>query len=518
MNAPPDRDRIEALAARLVAARSVSPDLHAETRCADRIFDALPAGVDRGRWKTEDGRPVVWAHLAGSPPAQRPGGVPSLLVLGHYDTVGVDEFAALEDATGPSIAFDPARLREVLIARAEAGALPQDVAADVMEASARPGVWMFGRGALDMKGAIAVGIAALERLLAEPPAGDVWLVVTPDEEHESAGMFAAVRALARLAEHGARWIGALNLDYGDGPALYAGVKGKMLAGVWVAGVPAHASDPLAGVDATELAAEIAVHLVRHEALRAALDAPPALLRLRDRKDHYDVQTAAEAEIQLNLMIGGTPPADVWHAFESAVEQAVVHANAHRIAQSRLAGRAAPPRIEMHPWHAFPAGAAPAEVAEGGDIRARTLEHVRRVALARGTPRPAVVPFLLPPFYPASLAARGPLASAARRVCAAAGVPDAGPYPHISDMSYLRWTADAGRIAAMIPSFGGPYRLPVEAMRALDMDVVNVGPWGRDAHGLYERLRADHAFEVLPGLIATIARAALEEAAAVQVQG
>jgi arginine utilization protein RocB len=123
----------------------------------------------------------------------------------------------------------------------------------------------------------------------------------------------------------------------------------------------------------------------------------------------------------------------------------------------------------------------------------------------------VVPFLLPPYYPASLSAQGPLARAARRVCADAGVPEAGPYPHISDMSYLRWSSDAGRMAALIPSLGGAYRLPIEAMQSLDMDVINVGPWGRDAHGLYERLHAGHAFEVLPGLIAGIAQAALAEA-------
>jgi arginine utilization protein RocB len=507
---PLDAGRIRALAARLVASRSVSPDLHAESRCAERIFDAFPAGLDRGRWRSDDGRPVVWAHLAGRVSAPHPGGVPSLLILGHYDTVGVAEFDTLDDT---AIAFDPERLRAAFIERARADSLPEAVRADVLEEAARPGSWMFGRGALDMKSAIAAGIFALETLAGDPPAGDVWLVLTPDEEHESAGMFAAVRALARLAEHGARWIGALNLDYSDAPRLHCGVKGKMLGGLWIAGVPAHASDPLAGIDATELAAEIAVHLAGSETLAAALEAPPALLRLRDRKDHYDVQTAAEAEIHVNLMIGATSPADVWNAFEAAVEQAVVHANAHRIARARLAGRAAPPRVTMRPWHAVPPGAAAAagDAQEPGDVRERTLQHVRRVAMARGVPLPAVVPFLLPPFYPASPAASGPLARAARRVCAAAGVPDGGPYPHISDMSYLRWSADAGRIAALIPTLGGAYRLPVEAMEALDMDVVNVGPWGHDAHGLYERVRADHAFGVLPALIADIARAAFEEA-------
>jgi arginine utilization protein RocB len=38
---------------------------------------------------------------------------------------------------------------------------------------------------------------------------------------------------------------------------------------------------------------------------------------------------------------------------------------------------------------------------------------------------------------------------------------------------------------------------------LDLDVVNLGPWGHDAHGLCERVHAPFAFERLPQLIGKI---------------
>ena len=41
-----------------------------------------------------------------------------------------------------------------------------------------------------------------------------------------------------------------------------------------------------------------------------------------------------------------------------------------------------------------------------------------------------------------------------------------------------------------------------------MDLVTLGPWGRDAHGLFERVNALYAFERLPRLIADVVRAAL----------
>jgi arginine utilization protein RocB len=499
--------QVRSLAERLIALSSVSPDPAGEALCAEALAEALPGAMEHGLWPTADGRPVVWARLCGA----RPGGAgtPAVVVLGHYDTVGVGEFAALNDVTGDAVAFDPARLRALLIERAGHGSLPESVLCDVLEEVRRPGTWMFGRGALDMKAALAAGLAALGALAARPPAGDVWFIATPDEEHESAGMFAAVERLAMLAAEGARFLGVLNLDYGDAPALHCGVRGKMLGGVWVAGAPAHASDPAAGVDAAELAAAIALRITHDDALAAVLEAPPALLRLRDRKAHYDVQTAAEAEIHVNLMTGETPPRVVLDAFERAVALAAAHAQAGVLADAAKRGGAPGFEVRAHTWTGLPhVESAAHEAAHDPDVRERTLLRVRERALAAGIGTPAVVSFLLPPFYPASLEARGPLAAAARRACAAHGIPERGPYPHISDISYLRWSDEAGAAAATIPTFGGAYRLPVEAMRALDLDVINVGPWGHDAHGLYERVRADFVFDELPGVIERIVREAL----------
>jgi arginine utilization protein RocB len=38
--------------------------------------------------------------------------------------------------------------------------------------------------------------------------------------------------------------------------------------------------------------------------------------------------------------------------------------------------------------------------------------------------------------------------------------------------------------------------------------VTLGPWGRGAHGPFERVNTPYAFEKLPRLIAAVARAAL----------
>jgi arginine utilization protein RocB len=61
----------------------------------------------------------------------------------------------------------------------------------------------------------------------------------------------------------------------------------------------------------------------------------------------------------------------------------------------------------------------------------------------------------------------------------------------------------------MPSYGREYTLPLTAMRALDLDVVNLGPWGRDPHGRFERVRCDWTFGRLPGLVARTVKRSLE---------
>src|SRR5262245_51267150 len=108
MLGPFDPAAIRALTARLVACPSVSPDVEGETRCAREIESALPSGAEKGSWQTADGRPIPWCFVPGTT-------LETVVLLSHYDTVGVAEFAQLGDPRGAAIAFDPEALRERLI-------------------------------------------------------------------------------------------------------------------------------------------------------------------------------------------------------------------------------------------------------------------------------------------------------------------------------------------------------------------------------------------------------------------
>ena len=482
-------ERVQEIAERLVRASSVSPDEEAETRCARVLESCLPAAIEHGAWPSADRRPIVWARVRGRTAL-------TTVLLGHYDTVSARAYEALGDA---ALAFAPDALPEKLARHATTHEVSDTVRADLEEERARPGTWRFGRGMLDMKSGLAAGIAALEALAEprEPPAAGALLVATPDEEHVSLGMRSAVERLADLIGAGVEYSGVLNLDYALEPAVFLGVQGKLQIGIWVLGRAAHVADPTRGPDAISLGASLLAGLARAAALPAFTP-----MRFDDAKRGYSIEPATEARIELTVAWDGEPVAHVLERFREAIAAALT-----------AGGAAGPVRVLTLPElealarergsTAPPSAMAPAA---GDDGRTLTLDRLRGLAAAAGTTAPAAVLHLLPPVYPPSSARPSPFVRAAQAIAKAESLPVRGRYPFISDASYVAWRdRPEGELEPHLPALGDAYALPVAAARALDLDVVNAGPWGRDAHALFERVHAPYAFARLPRIVERIVR-------------
>ncbi len=145
----------------LVATNSVNPTL-AEGAPGEAEIARLTtrhmreAGLEVARYEPEAGRPSVIGRLAGA------AGGPVLMLNAHYDTVGVE---------GMEAPFSP-RIRD--------GRL-------------------YGRGAYDMKGALAACIEAAQLLRESGTrlAGDVLVAAVADEEYASLGTADLLRRRAR---------------------------------------------------------------------------------------------------------------------------------------------------------------------------------------------------------------------------------------------------------------------------------------------------------------------------------
>ncbi|MEO7001112.1 MAG: M20/M25/M40 family metallo-hydrolase, partial [Ktedonobacterales bacterium] len=178
----------------------------AEGRLADAYdeigLDALPDDAPYHRQN-------AYAFVRGASPQ-------TIVLLGHFDVVGVDDYGALRD-----FAFDPEALSQGE-ALARLIAITPGLGDDL---AAHPGDWLLGRGVVDMKSGVAANIAVLRRIVALKRAGrlpiSALLLATPDEENESAGVLQGVRLLLRLREqHILDYLGAINTDYTT--ALYPG--------------------------------------------------------------------------------------------------------------------------------------------------------------------------------------------------------------------------------------------------------------------------------------------------------
>jgi arginine utilization protein RocB len=134
--------------------------------------------------------------------------------------------------------------------------------------------------------------------------------------------------------------------------------------------------------------------------------------------------------------------------------------------------------------------------------------------------PAVVVYFAPPFFPP---VRGNAASRLNEAISAevdsgeyGDIRFRGFYPYVSEMSYVRVDRTVYEslptLKANFPLWRDPgdempqdlrgdtFIIPFDAIRELNCDVANIGPWGKEAHGKGERVYMPYSFETVPELI------------------
>jgi len=224
-------ERLERALRALVSTDSVNPGLVSgaagEAAIAEITADLLrDAGLEPLRFEPEPGRPSVVGRLAGR------GEGPGLMLNAHYDTVGVE---GMDDPFG---------------ARVEDGRL-------------------YGRGAFDMKGALAACVeaaAALSDAGVRPP-GDLLVAAVADEEHASIG---TADLLERRGRGELRFDAAIVTEPTD-LGLCIAHRGFTWLEVRTRGRAAHGSRFREGIDANLRMGRV---LARLEALLADLQARP----------------------------------------------------------------------------------------------------------------------------------------------------------------------------------------------------------------------------------------------------
>lgn len=547
----------EALTKRLVKTASINGTA-GEADIADviyRYFAALPyfQAHPENLWtaalagdKLE--RKNVFAFVRGA----KNGNAKTVILHGHTDTVGVEDFGALAPW-----AFDTELLEEHLRTRP----LPADAAADLAS-----GNWLFGRGALDMKSGVAVHMTVIKALSENCGnlEGNVLFMANPVEENQHTGMIEALSVLHNLMKNkGLQYVAAINNDYvaplyeGDSNRyFYLGAIGKLLACFYVVGKETHAGQCFEGLDPTLLSAEL-VRLIDLnvdfcDSFAGTLTPPPTVLKATDLKPSYNVQTPLASFLYFNFFVNHASVEQIIGKLRQTAEQAVANVMAYLNEQYRsycdqtqAVYRPLPfaPRVltfeELYKEVAAytPDLAATLEAttavlqAQEADARTICLAAVELVKKACRDLSPVITLFFAPPYCPHNTlrleeAGDGAVYAVMQAMAEEAQSQHGEPvsiqpfFPCLSDSSYLRINdsrESVRQLTANFPQVRQLYPLPFSLIKKLDIPAVNFGVYGKDAHRWTERVYKPYSFGVLPYLVQGAVKRLLAETAGAKHQ-
>ena len=522
-----------ALALTAIPSVTGTPD---EAGFAGRLVELLRASPAFADWPDDvwtvpvpgglPGRACVCALLRGQ-------GARTVVLTGHFDTVGIGDYGDLQP-----LACEPEALKPRLLERLAGGAAT--AAERLARADLEGADFLPGRGLLDMKAGLAAALAVMEAAAADPQrTGNLLFLAVPDEEVNSAGARAAAAVLPELArERGLDIVAAINLDSlvedGDGStgrAVALGTIGKLLPSALVVGRATHASDAFRGFNACALAGALAAELEwTPELLERAGDEVTAgmtLLGMKDSKQAYNVTTPERVWMFWNVMTQRRGPAEVLAILERLATQAargLVERLGARLGTALgavpvLTYEALRREVEARGSAGALADAARQAAERGLDLPEQSRIVTERAWELSGRAGPAIVlGFASMPYLATSLG-EDPAACRLEAACADAAVAVAARhgttirlmryFPGISDMSFLGQADEAAVpvIAANTPPWGAGIVWP-EGPALGGVPIVNAGPWGRDYHTPLERLCVPYAFAVLPDLVDEIARRVL----------
>lgn len=520
------KQQLRKLLCRLVEHASVSGS-EAEVRLAEYIagelrtleyFQAHPEFVQLQ--PTGDGRYFVTALVKKAEHTRD-----TVVLVSHFDVVDVQDYGIWKE-----IAFSPETLTERFYEQKEQ--LPLDVQADLAHDE-----WLFGRGVMDMKCGLALHMSLIEQACHGQFNGNLLLLTVPDEEVNSVGMRAAVPALVQLAkQYDLEYRLVLNSEPmftrypGDQTNyIYTGSIGKVLPGFYCYGKETHVGEPLAGLNANWMVAQIANELELNtdfcEVFGGEVSPPPTNLLQTDLKEEYSVQIPHRAVTLFNLFLQQKSLDDITESLIELAKRAAARIEtryeeqAARFAQLE---KSTPKSISVNVWTFAELRQKAVEIVGeekvaqlekqvfmGGskkDERERTIEFVDQLGILCKDLAPMIVLFYAPPYYPAVNSSDEPfiqrlvssLQQYAKEIYGVTLVQQ-HYFGGISDLSYVglqQPLASLRVLTANMPMWNQGYTLPIEALAEFNVPILNVGPVGRDAHQWTERLNVPFAFETV----------------------
>ena len=459
----------------------------------------------------------------------------TLVLIGHTDTVGVSDYGILSD-----YATKPLELKEKLTEVS----LPKEALEDL-----ESGEYLFGRGIFDMKCGVATLITIVESISKDVKnfEGNIVFAAVCDEEGNSGGMLSVVPKLVNLQEkEGFEYLAVIDTDYsapryeGDSTRyVYIGTVGKLMPSFYIVGSETHAGDPFKGLDPNHISAAIVEEFNFNtkycDEAEGEFTVPPISLRQQDLKPEYSVQTTKTSYLYFNFGTHSSTPDQIMDkvidgtnlAFQKVIDSLNIEYKKYCEANSFP--------YEKLPWEArtisFEELYEKVKIEKGQELdkkieelsekllkdenvdeRIFALKIVETVHNMWSNKEPVVIVYFSPPYYP-HIYVKGEtflekkllntIQQVLEEIDSNYNIKMKKFYPYISDLSFAAAPREENAINSLknnMPGFGLKYNLPIEDMQKLNLPVINIGPFGKDAHKFTERLEKDYSFNIVPKIV------------------
>lgn len=466
----------------------------------------------------------------------------TVLLTGHLDTVGMDDFGQWKID-----ALNPDQLKTIY----KKETVPEHIKEHVHSDD-----WMFGRGSVDMKSGVASHLYVLKHFSEHPAElkGNIVLVIACDEEDSSNGIRSALKDLKRIKDkEGFEYIAAINSDYtspryegDDNRYIYVGTVGKLLPTFFITGKETHVGQVFEGFDPnliiSELTKEIDYNPLLCDEKYGEWTLPPITLKQTDLKPFYDVQTPLAAFVYYNFFVHSWSPKDVLEKLrvhgERAFQRAILTYKERHEMYRKLSGKPShsldiKPRVytfaeyyqllkEQHGQRFEEAiGTFCEEMMQepNMDVRQYSCRVVEKIWSWDKQKEPVMIIFYSNIYIPRIAISKESPEGNRLMTAIEKAVEQVQPYcpqhiefkqfyPYISDMSYLALSDDEESIETLeqnMPTWGEAFRLNVEDIRAINVPVCNIGPYGFDAHKKYERVELTYSLETVPFMTYSVIR-------------
>lgn len=532
--------RVEELAIDLTNILSVV-DTKDENNMAERIYeffgemDYFKGNPDNLKYvdviNDEVGRKSTVATIKG----KKGNSDKTVILIGHIDTVGIDDYGDLKEYANKPLELIE-KLKEVVISK--------EAREDL-----NSGDYLFGRGIFDMKCGVSIIMAIMEELAknVEQLEGNVIFAAVCDEEGNSGGMLSVVPELVKLKEsEGYDYLAIIDTDYSapryvgdENRYVYIGTVGKLMPSFYIVGKETHVGEPYKGLDPNQIASNITeefnLNMEYCDVAEGEVSLPPITLRQQDLKEEYSVQISKTSYIYFNYATHTSTPDEVMKKMISGANKAFQKTINNLNSQYRTYCNMSDYPYSELPWNArvmtYEELYIKVKEEKGEkldsiildlsnemlkddniDERVFALKLVEQVHKMWSDKEPVVIAYFSPPYYP-HIYVEGKekkeknLLEAVDKVIKATDtefdIVNKKFYPYISDLSYAAAPKENFIIEALkenMPGFGKRYNLPLKEMQELNLPVVNIGPFGKDAHKFTERVEKNYSFNVLPKMV------------------